>query len=135
MHQKSRKERRKKAEDIGLCFKERIRGQSAPYVSILRFKHLRSPEPLCAVFHLAVSQRRNPQDDFPSWLMSASWRVSVFCSPLFLSDFSDPAAVIFLLFFPLLRLRSFQSPHQECGVSPRGPGGGAAVRNVDILGR
>lgn len=37
--------------------------------------------------------------------------------------------------FPLLRLRSFQSPHQKCGVSPRGTGGGAAVRNTDILGR
>lgn len=35
MPRKSGKERRTKAEDIGRCCKERIRGQSAPYASIL----------------------------------------------------------------------------------------------------
>lgn len=53
--QKSRKERRTKAEDIGRCCEERIRGQSAPCVSILS-----SGSNSCAVLSRCVLS--------PAWL-------------------------------------------------------------------
>lgn len=61
------------------------------------------------------------------------WAVSV----LIVSVSQDPA--VHLSFptyrFSLLRLGSFQSPHQERGVGARGPRSGVAVRDAHFLGR
>lgn len=61
------------------------------------------------------------------------WAVSL----LIVSVSQDPA--VDLSFpthgFSLVRLGSFQSPHQERGVGARGPRSGVAVRDAHFLGR